>query len=266
MFGGSKMTINRIRITNQKEVEDWVLINLSVSTSPNGLPITQAWFNVPKNLEPDTTNFYEIIDCMIKQGVIERVPYFRNNVRITENGKIDLEKRMKYLRKKDKRGYIELISYSPIFELRERVTIIEKFLFYIILIGAFWLLFNLGVTNGNSYLILISSLVIAILTILLSFYIANLVDFAGKGSKQKIIRFLFSLLDKHGRKGFYLLFLVILVALFYLINRYLGISWANIIAGILIGIISTIILAIVPIMSKYDAFLTKIKNKLSKKR
>lgn len=238
---------NYSTMAEKEYIEDWVLITLSISNRTNGIYPPDIYYEKPKGIDTDITNFYRLIDNLTNKGLIKKFGWYIN---LTKEGEQELEKRMVDLRKRDSEKYLELISSSPIFELKERVTIIEKFLNYGVLTSFFFFASNVALSDSPNF-----SFVMAILGLIFfirtSFYLVDLVTFAGRGSREKIIRKTFDTTQKHSKLIFYFLFFIFISLIVFVLNKYTPMTWIWSLATLVLTLIGTAIWNIFKLEEKF---------------
>ncbi|MGB2727192.1 MAG: hypothetical protein WBD09_01780 [Halobacteriota archaeon] len=247
----------------KEDIENWILITLYTSHKGVGLDPTGMHFRKPETIEVDITKFDDIIDGLKKEDLVKQSLIVTAQICITNKGQRELRRRLRELKRKSDKRYMELISTSPMYELKERVSIIEKFLVYSFFAGG--LLIALTQTQTQNQLHPLVTLILLavsmILLILASIQLSNLIIFAREEIRESFFEFILKFIDKYEYFFIYGLVILFIGAICLGLHIFLNFSLDLIIGGILLSLVS-IILASIP---RIKLWLTNFKKDLENK-
>ena len=254
---------------NKEDNGTWVLITLSTSHKTLGTNPADLHYKKPEYIDVDLNNLIKVIEDLEKKEIVSKSPVVGGNFCITKKGEKELDKKINELKTKKEEEYVSLISSVPIYELKERISTLEKIIFYSIIGGLFLVIATTQTPNQtpNSleiYLKLISSVITIIFFIAASLHLTTLTLFASRGLKEKLRESIWRFIDKNYKIIFCILFLLLLSLLSIALNKYFGFDWKYIVGTIILEIIVIIIPNFKRILSRLFRIKEKMRNKIIK--
>jgi len=224
-------------------IQTWILIAVSTSHQTLGANPAELYYQKPDYIDIDFSGFIKIIEYLQSKELVNKSKLLGGNICITKKGEKELDRKINELKTKKEEEYISLISSVPIYELKERISTLEKLLFYSIMGGLFLVIAITPATSRiENYARLFSIVITILFFIAVSLHFTTLILFVRKGLKERIMERLWHLIDKYYKILFYLIFILLLTGGSYALNKYFGFEWRIIIGTIVLDIIATIIL------------------------
>lgn len=249
----------------KEDIENWILITLSTSHKGVGLdPTRMFYFRKPETIEVDFTKFNDIIDGLKKEDLVEQSRIITARIYITDKGQRELKIRLHELKRKSDTRYMELILTSPMYELKERVSTIEKFLFYSFFGGAL-LMMLIQIQNQLHPLEMLFLLAFSMIFLIpASIQLSNLIIFARKEIRESLFEFILNFIDKYETPFIYGLVILIVGSISFGLRIFLNLGWDLIIGGIFLSLIGIILASINRIKLWFRNFKEDLENKIRK--
>lgn len=251
-------------MTPIEDIENWILITLSTSHKGVGIDPTGMHFRKPETIEVDFTKINDIIDGLKKEDLVKQSLIVTAQICITDKGQRELRRRLRELKRKSDTRYMGLILTSPMYELKERVSTIEKFLFYSFFGGALLMMLT-QIQNQLHPLEMLFLLAFSMIFLIpASIQLSNLIIFARKEIRESFFEFLGIFIDKYENPIFYGLVILLIGAISFVLRIYLNYSWDLIIGSIFLGLIVTLLTNINRIKMWFRNFKKDLENKILK--
>jgi len=249
---------------SNKDIEIWILVTLSTSHKTLGVNPADMYYRKPEIIDINLDKFMNILKRLQDNEYVSRSSILGGHICVTGKGEKELNKRMDKLKTEKQEKYVSLISLSPIYELKERVTTIEKIILYTFMGGMFLYIFTISQQNMNSIL----KMGWATVTILFFFHsiinFTTLILFAKRGIRERILEKFWDIIDKNEKLIFYIIIISIVISGSYILNKSFEFKIEMIIGAVILGILVNIILNCRRLQNKFSQFKKRMKKRYSK--
>ncbi len=244
---------------SKREIKDWILISLLPLSKRTGINVPNLYFKRPEDMEFSYQKFYDIIRELENQKLITKASIIGGHHCITENGTKEIKERLNWLKKEEIRKYQRTIQFSPMVEIKERISNIEEFISNSVLAMSSFIIYA-HILTDDSYI----DLFFTFLTVLFSIYAMKnfsfIVSFAFERFRENFAIKFWNYIDKQERNLFHIIFLIAVIGISYFLN-YMGIEWNWIIGTIALTLIGNAIWNRKALFNKFMKFKEKYKRK-----
>ncbi|MBI2522846.1 hypothetical protein HYW19_00485 [Candidatus Woesearchaeota archaeon] len=248
-------------MTSKEYVGSWILLTLSTSHKSLGVNPADMHYRKPPEIDVSLNDFLDCLNKLQSKNFVSQSSILGGHVCITKDGEKELQKKVDELKRQKQEKYISLISLSPIYELKERISTLEKFIFYSFMGGLLLYTFNIGQKGMND----LFKIVWAVITILFFIPAVNhfttFILFAKRGVRERVLEGFWNFVDNNEKSIFYMMFIAILGGVSYILNKNFGFKWEIIIGTIILGILVDSIWNQKKFQNKFIKFKKRMKSK-----